>query len=273
VKKFFSFPYLIVFALGLLLGLRASFDFPSPEEVEEPWSAVQEASPKQAAAPAQRLSLLGSGQRSIMIVVADQLGAETPKLESVWLALYVPDEPSLTMMPVFPGTHSKQNLESPLPPAFGLETVGGQTRLSESFTAAVKETGIWWSGIILLDKEALQLISRSMIEGDSEQKNSPFFTAVNRRVSKGRFPSVWSEPHSALHEQAHFIEDLCWQASHSSHQEEPELPAVLAEIMPDHMTIDFDLDQLMEEITILRSFGKQLACKFPSLQLTAQAHN
>ncbi len=93
-----------------------------------------------------------SEQRTILVIVADDLSQPNPALEAVWLALYRPDLPKLTFLPLFPESPAGDNPSSPdLAGAFSLE----KKQPSASFLKKLAAYQVRWNGYLLTDEFAV----------------------------------------------------------------------------------------------------------------------
>jgi hypothetical protein len=262
--KLTSILFLILFILGLAGGYRMSslISFPSPitgpKTIQEP--AVE------------GLPALANGQRSIMMVIVDDLQKSEPDLMSIWLVLYVPPNPHLTLMPMFPlQGETKAGLTAQLAEEFEIHGKNEPPRLSDGFQTTLRRLGFWWSGYILMDMEAL------------EQAASLFPSDNFQLAGGGASPSPSSKPGGSaqpfeltrptgpelLYKQAVYFQSLCWQASLSEQPSPEQIRDHFDRQTPNHLNLDFDLNFLIDEIQLLRSHTKSLECEIPLIDYQA----
>lgn len=105
-----------------------------------------------------------NGQRNILIVLVDRLAdtahmgvpalpGKQPLLDGVWLLAYIPGQPRLTFIPIYPFSYDgedAQNIE--LADLFGLDEAG---KLSSEFQQAIMEKGVWWDKYLVLDRSSV----------------------------------------------------------------------------------------------------------------------
>jgi len=103
-----------------------------------------------------------SKQRSILIITVNDLKVNGAKLDSIWLLLYVPNLPEITLIPVYPKINSsgdsiKVDLDYDLQTKFKLEPGG---ILDPIFLAHLRENGVTWSKYIILDRSSINQIDQ-----------------------------------------------------------------------------------------------------------------
>lgn len=103
-----------------------------------------------------------SKQRSILIITVDDLKSNGARLDSVWLILYVPNLPEITLIPVYPiiissGDNIDVDLDYDLQTKFKLESGG---ILDPIFLAYLRENGVSWSKSIILDRSSINQIDQ-----------------------------------------------------------------------------------------------------------------
>jgi hypothetical protein len=257
VKKLANLPFLIIFLTSMSLGFRAGSDFILPVKLEIP-TLPAPPEPRQ-------LSVLASGQRSVLVVVADDLHAEEPRLESAWLVLYLPENPRITLMPIFPTLSRDISSDEKILEKFAVQRAEGARRLDDEFLQYLRELEFWWSGYILLDKEGLSQISLSLIAPGNQGK---WWAAGHdileiEKTPLSNLPSVWGTETVSAADQARFYLDLCKQAAHYSSSQPGTAHFEMADLIPDHLNLDFYVDQLNKEIQALKKHGTSLSCEFP----------
>jgi hypothetical protein len=130
---------IIAFAVCLIVGIQAGSQSThassaSATDTPNPWISP-------------------STQRTILVIVADNLSNPAPGLEAVWLALYRPDLPKLTLLPLFPESPSTTTANPPdLAAAFTLDK---NHKPSAGFYQALSRFHVQWNGFLLTDLAAV----------------------------------------------------------------------------------------------------------------------
>ncbi len=111
-------------------------------------------------------------QRNILLIGIDSFQAEEPRLEGVWMVLYLRDLPHFMLVPVYPNrTPGEQNsavVDQNLAHLFTLED--NQTP-GNLFFQALKDKELWWNGYLILDRAALsEIIALTAGEDEATQQ-------------------------------------------------------------------------------------------------------
>jgi hypothetical protein len=257
VKKIANLPFLIIFLTSMSLGFRAGSNFILPGNLEN-LALPGPAEPKQ-------LSILGSGQRSILVVVVDALESDEPNLESAWLVLYLPENPRITLMPVFPTISRDIGSDENIVKRFAVDRSIGPPVLSEDFLNYMKDMEFWWSGYILMDNEALRQISVSLVAPGTQGKWKPAGedSEVANSPTPLQLPLVWEAGRTSAAEQARYFQELCKRAAHYTTSGSEVIHFDIPDLIPDHFNLDFYIEQLNMEIKALTKHGSSLSCEFP----------
>ncbi len=215
-------------------------------------------------APVTEVDALPTGQRSILVVSADDLTAPKPQLLSIWLVLFLPPEPHLTLMPIYPSASSQETSQaSSLASLFRLDPQSG--RLDADFLQALRARNFWWSGYVLLDQVAQTHLLSSLSEGSAQSGDS----ASTSLTASSAQPAA--NPHLALLEQATWYQEMCWRASRTDvvagllHDETFTLK------IADHIRSDFRKEQALTELKGLQIPSGGLFCEFPTLSVQTRA--
>jgi hypothetical protein len=256
MKKFANYPFLIIFLISMSLGFRAGSNFilPVKSEIAAPTSKAL-----------RKLSALPSGQRSILLVVVDAFGSEEPVLESAWLILYLPDNPRITLMPVFPTLSRDIASDERIKERFSVDKNSDTPVLSEGFLSYLTNMDFWWSGYVLMDLEALNQISISLVAPGSKGHWKQTRSDLNKDESYPlkELPFTWEAGRASAASQAHFYQELCKRASDYAPSSPEPGGLKLEDLIPNHLYVDFFMEQLNKEILALRSHGSNLSCEFP----------
>lgn len=176
-------------------------------------------------------------QHNTLIVLVDNLEAESPNLEGVWLAARVADNTQINWMPIYPQPLDEGSMYS-LPHAAMSVTVGGLGDLA--LLNPIREQGIWFDEVIIFDEAALSAIS--------SLAGAPISSPAD----------AWMEPQGALQQQVELIQNLCafpWSGSNA-------LDQVLA-LMPDHLQSSLSPFDLIARWDSWSQSGFGLSCSHP----------
>lgn len=90
-----------------------------------------------------------NGQKNLLLIIVDQLSANEPSLQGVWMLITAPTGRKVTFMPVYPtGTQAGKDLEH----AFSQARDGVA---SGAFLQALENQGLWWDNYLIVDRVTL----------------------------------------------------------------------------------------------------------------------
>lgn len=212
-----------------------------------------------AAAKPQTSSLALARQRTILIIGIDDLRARHPQLISVWMAFYLLDTPHFMLVPIYPSTSSvgltQPILDDTLASLFRIDTGSSP---GVEFIQALQAKDLWWTGYILLDRDALESI-RKFAEGNTSRSKQ------NHILAPSSIPDPRQNLKAALMGQTRFAQDLCRSSSGLSSMESGQVVGLIKRLSSHFMT-DLDLVQVMNEIQTALKNGGGISCEFPSLE-------
>lgn len=178
-----------------------------------------------------------SVQHNSLIVLVDNLEAESPKLEGIWLAARVVDIPQINWMPIYPQPLNDGGVYSSPHAALSV-TVSGLGDLA--LLNPIREQGIWFDEVFIFDAAAVSTISS--LGG----------------VPISNLANAWAEPQGALQQQVQLIQSLCtfsWSGSNA-------LDQVLA-LMPNHLQSSLSPFDLIARWDNWSQAGFALSCSHP----------
>lgn len=267
MKKLRILPYLIIFSLNLLVGFLGGSKV-LPEKAGKAYPVIE-----QTAAMSDSIPAMANGQRSILLVTVDKLDALHPRLTGVWAVLYVPANPRLTLLPIFPAFSAGSGEQ--LVNSFGIQQEAGSRKLDPAFLSLVEEQIPWWSGYILLDQAALaEVVDLWVYSPANPSDSSPLGSSAplekyGSRVVSG-LPNAQDDPYSALFSQASLYQELCWGLAWSETGSEGSQARERITRIKNHFSTDLDLETILTEIQDLRGLGGSLVCEFPTLSVQAR---
>ena len=196
-----------------------------------------------------------TGQRNILIIGVDRLSTRptTPsRLESIWLAAYLPGQPFVTLVSIYPPLPTENGKQrSTIEEDFQLDADGAP---GVKLINYLRRRQIWWSGHVILDEIA-------MIEIVDYLGGIP---ADNRRLSGaialGEIPRPWDDSAAAIRGQTSLLKQLCRQAAQIPVN--PDLSRIIA-LIPDNMYTNVDIQFALQEWQHLLSGESRLDCEFP----------
>ena len=197
-------------------------------------------------------------QRNILFIGVDEIQSSQPKLEGIWLLLYIEGTSHLTFMPVYPGLETgigdqRGNLENAIEKTFQLTQ---EKQPAPEFLANLRVRSLWWDGFIILDKTALsQLVDNlgGILMNSTDSQNGT--------KAIGSLPSVGDNPQGALRTQAMLIQGFCYKASQPPEHSDKYR---LLERIQGHLVSDIDLEPFLNRWLAINP-GNSIFCEFPSL--------
>lgn len=201
-------------------------------------------------------------QNNILLVGVDDLESPTPRLESAWLILYITQTPHFTLMPIYPDTPPKAG--KPAQPVTDLAKLfqdDPQGPPGPDFFSELKARGLWWSGYILIDRQALsEIIDR--VSGLSAQGESEDLPQGAQAVA--RIPFAGKDPQVASLMQAEIAQQLCKAAGNLNADHINELEDLFL-LYTRHIQSDIDREQAAAELVGMLVQGSRITCEFPTL--------
>jgi hypothetical protein len=253
-------PYLAIFLANLLIGYLGGLRVLPASQMEAVSMAISDSVIANAPIPS-----LANGQRSLLLITVDRLEAPQPHLTGIWLVLYIPSDPRLTFLPIYPTPPMKDGGKE-LTDAFRLNNNGSFTSPDALFLDLIRKHVPWWSGYILLDESAMVEVVDIMTKGEMASKNSD-----SNQYSQGMSElSIDRDPYSALFGQASLYQDICWGVAWmESGTELAELRNHFA-LEEGHFSTDLLPDQILADLQNLRGQGGSIVCEFPTLSVQAR---
>lgn len=130
-----------------------------------------------------------SGQENALFVLVNDLSAEHPALEGIWLAARSRGDHTVNWVPIYPIPLTDAGEEFAQPhAAFYLPSSDFD---EPSSLPPLRSQGAWWSEVFWLDEAALGVLQ--LLTGQTPQGNS----------------DAWAEPQRALFEQVQILNALC----------------------------------------------------------------
>lgn len=211
-------------------------------------------------------------QRNILLIGVNHLESPKPELESVWLILYLPDMPKLTLMPLYPTVgfgHERGQIiaDSSLASLF---QVGADSIPDPALFRYLSQSKIHWDNYIVFDEIAL--IDLIDFLGGLETKIDPQLAESGRTSgiqALARLQPTAGNPQKALLSQTELFQQICRTVS-SVNAPVQRIPALFKTIS-NHLVTDLESEQVINDMESMLFSDGQIYCEFPFLTSLASA--
>jgi hypothetical protein len=271
VKKIRFLFFLILFTATLYIGYRMGFASPAPIIPAEAKKPVETT----IISPA---PVLPNGQISLLVVTVDDLQSARPHLESAWLVEFVPPDPRLTLLSVYPSfSGADTKLDAVLASSFRVEITTNSLQVGQDFLKVLQDRKLFWSGTVLLDKYALAQTLDYLNRPQPQKSLSE--TSVSQPVgfpdgqSKVEsVPSSSQNPQMALFGQASIYQELCQSASQRDPILDASSQAELGKLLEGHFYHTLDPQKVLPHLKAYYAGSSSSAdaavfCVFPTLPI------
>jgi len=141
---------------------------------------------------------LRNGQHNLLILLVDQLTAPHPRLEGIWLLITIPENPQLTLVPVFPAANA-QTLDQPH--YAELFTMSDDHHPGPGFLALLDEQ-ILWDDYLVADRDDISRILNDLevqaVPGDARGAVNEGLLDFDQELSVEQQTQLWQSTCSAL---------------------------------------------------------------------------
>jgi hypothetical protein len=220
----------------------------------------------------------GNGQLNLLVVVVDQLGATTPKLESLWLIVFSPDMPHFMFLPIYPTIQAGAGDKSSGGSLAEVDGLLSNTRPGAHLTSRLELRGIWWDVFILMDEtgvvDLVNLFStRALLDSESPVDAQPnaeepqVTTPLDRdwNFFLQSMPSSEENPEAAQWAQYRLIQEVCLRSTVASPLEIAQGAFQVIRTNPNHIQTDLSLNQVVALWRGHQESRTGFSCEFPSL--------
>ncbi len=236
----------VFLTIGFMLGTSAAQSKSRAPEVTPPTST--QVSATSTAAP--------NGQQNFLIIGVDDLKAKSPRLESIWMLLYIPPTPQFTLIPLYPSPYAGgEELQNYIESTFALES---DLKPNPAFLVAVQSVNIWWNNYILLDETAMAKVINTASADNAI--NDPEFGS--RTIAT--LPLAWDDPEAAVLAQAELLNGLCHDFARNFSGKNLEISS---KTLSNHVSSDLSVAQLttmLQHMTTNKS--ERFRCQFPTIK-------
>lgn len=207
-------------------------------------------------------------QRNILVIGVNHLESPSPELEGIWLILYLPDMPRVTLMPIYPSVMRGASggriiADSALAQNFRLDS---KSVPETSFFEALAELDIHWDNYLLLDEIALI----DLIDFMGGLEKTPTVDGAQSDKTTGiqalaHLQPTLNNPEHALLSQMQIAQRLC--RTHLSLNNPPERIPELFDTLGKHLVTDLQPSQVIADMKSMLPAGGGITCEFPFLAL------
>lgn len=192
-----------------------------------------------------------NGQQNILVINIDEFD-RSPHLKSIWLLMYFPDSPSVTLLPIFPApVELDPDHGGFVKGHFDLSATGKPT---PDFLSALTERNIWWDEYIVLDRVARNELSQALSDGAYQAPSD------NPESIFAGFVETLSGRSEALNQQTADLAQFCSQVSRQGTQ--VNLAHSLGSLRA-HYRTDVNLIRLQQDWHSLLNAERSFSCDFP----------
>ncbi|HVN56393.1 MAG TPA: hypothetical protein VMT46_18850 [Anaerolineaceae bacterium] len=216
---------IIAFIACLLIGLQAGS---GSLKITDPTHFSSTPSP-----------LPSSTQRTILIILTDDLQDSKPRLAGLWTVIYRLDTPRLMLVPLYPANNADELVSS-----FSLVD---NRSLHPAFLKAVQNYHFAWNGYILIDQSG------------AEQ----FLGFLGGDAPKPALIMPWEQWDDALPSQTTLGKAICARLKKQSSQ--LDLKPVLEGLASAHFRSQISFNDLIQDWKTLTQDQGEFDCEFPSI--------
>jgi hypothetical protein len=256
---------------GKVTGVAGAFTQPAIQKRALTMTklAIWRISPAKTGHPAETLSMniqadpppqgINNGQRNLLVAWVDRLDAARPRLEGLWLILFVPNSPSLTWLPLYPAGLIVNIDGNPQWTADFRLTPDG--KLDAQFVADLRSKDVWWNNYLIIDETGLAEIVNRSLNANEDPGITPQPDAGVRIIAN--MPPAWEHPEEALKAQFDLLEKFCLPPTATNRVASE---ADLIGPLDHHLITNLQADEILSIWNDLRLTGGRL-CKFPTRSL------
>jgi hypothetical protein len=192
-------------------------------------------------------------QRTIVLIIADDLMAVAPRLISTWIVLYRPNLPRITFLPLYP-PNTVTLIENP-PDLAGTFVLGLDKTPSEAFANSLRKYKFDWNGYILTDyvgvAQTIDWLGGIQLNNNPLDGSSALSSLVN----------PWEDPMGALQSQQGLLSNVC--AKVSTLKAEANWLELAGKLMPQHLHTSISLEAAIIDWKSLASGSESIYCEAP----------
>jgi hypothetical protein len=207
---------------------------------------------------------INNGQRNLLVAWVDRLDSASPRLEGLWLVMFVPDSPSLTWLPLYPGGLI-ENIDGNQNWFTDFQLMQDE-KLDPQFIADLRSKDVWWNNYLVIDDPGLVTIVNRNLNASEDPAITPQPDAGERIIAN--MPLAWEDPAEALKAQFDLLDRFCLSPSGSYHAASA---MDLIGPLDHHLITNLQADEILSIWNNLRLTGGRL-CKFPTRNLSENSY-
>jgi hypothetical protein len=198
----------------------------------------------------------GNGQHNLIVLIVDRLTIHQPKLEGIWLLITIPENPKLTLVPIFPNSQDELPSTPSYSAAFGMNTAN---QPSAQFLDLLTEQ-VLWDHYLITDRNGASSILNNL---ETASMNVP---NMQVSVSTAMNSDAGSTPELTLEQQTQLWQTACSNLTNLSKTGEIE---TLFNQLSSYFETNLNWDQLPLNSWVTARDEILLECDFPTLNLNA----
>jgi len=194
-----------------------------------------------------------SKQLNILIITIDHFDVVDPKLDGIWLALYIPNNFTVSFIPIIPSSSSNSLIfEQEVIKNFYLKT---NKTLGSAFVKILNENKIYWDNFVIIDSIGLS----ELVTNITKYNFASSMAKINLLLP--RYASLNKNYLDAANIQAELIQQICINQPLSN---EHEIFDIL--FNSEHIFTDIKIINANNNIKSNTKINYGLTCKFPTLK-------
>ena len=191
-------------------------------------------------------------QKVILIAGIDNIERQNSSVESVWLALFIPDIHTISLVPIFPpSSQSMPTLSEVIPEIDSFITA---KKIDKSFIKILNKAGVYWDNYVIIDGQGWSELVH-FIRGQDQGSSIFEITSAGLNSSNQNH-----DPDTLISWQAYRFQQICSTINSN-------LNNVDANQIPESKHILSDISRRKLKNTWKQIFGPEnaLYCKFPTM--------
>jgi len=198
----------------------------------------------------------GNGQHNLIIILVDQMTAPQPKLEGIWLLITFPENPDITLVPIFPNSLDEISSTPSYSAAFSMNTA---KQPSTQFLDLLTEQ-VLWDHYLITDRNGASSILNNL------EIASTNFSNTQISVSNAMNSDAGSTPELTLDQQTQLWQIACSNLTNFSNKGEI---ATLFNQLSSYIETNLNWDELPLNSWAATNEEVKLECDFPTLNLNS----
>ncbi len=204
-----------------------------------------------------QISTLPNGQRTILLLGTTTDSFLHTHLAGAWLLSYLPGTAEVQLLPVYPaGKVNTPAFVAQVTDTFSFTGKNGHVALAQEFQKLLQENGFWWSGFIIFDQVEIARLLLNTNVADKKVTDDQVISI---------FEHVSQDPQASFQLQVSLLETACQKiTANTPHTGSEKFNQVVAA----HLATDLDSATLFSEWEKIANQKHNLACKFPTLEIS-----